>query len=145
MPFIDTKAIEIKEPRPGWKGRFFSSASMTFGHYEIEAGAWIHAHDHPNEEVWHVLEGELEVTIAGETHIAGPGGVAVVPPNTTHSVKALSAGRAPRIDRRYQDGLSPLRSRASPLPLQARSRCERAQPAAATCSTDLSAGNTSAA
>ena len=72
MPFIDTAAIQVKEPRPGWKGRFFSSANMTFGHYEIVAGAWNHAHDHPNEEVWHVLEGELEVTIAGETRVAGP-------------------------------------------------------------------------
>ena len=110
MPFIDTKAIEIKEPRPGWKGRFFSSESMTFGHYEIDAGASIHAHDHGSEEVWHVLEGELEVTIAGETRIAGPGSVAVVPPNTTHSVKALTRGRAIVVDQPRRESIGGIKT-----------------------------------
>jgi len=110
MPFIDTATIPVKEPRPGWKGRFFSSANMTFGHYEIEAGAWIHAHDHPNEEVWHVLEGELEVTIAGETRIAGPGSVAVVPPNTVHSVKALTDGRAIVVDHPRRESIGGIRT-----------------------------------
>ena len=110
MPFIDTDAIEIKEPRPGWKGRFFSSENMTFGLYDVEPGAWIHAHDHPNEEVWHVIEGELEVTIAGETRIAGPGGVAVVPANTTHAVKALSKGRALVIDHPRRDSIGGVRT-----------------------------------
>jgi len=110
MPFIDTNTIAIKEPRPGWKGRFFSSEAMTFGHYEIDAGAWIHAHDHANEEVWHVLEGQLEVTIAGETRIAGPGSVAVVPPNTTHSVRALTAGRAIVVDQPRRDEIGGIRT-----------------------------------
>jgi len=98
MPFIDTRHLSSKEPLPGWKGRFFSSERMTFGYYEVAAGASIHAHSHPNEEVWHVLEGELEVTIAGETRVAGPGCVAVVPPDTVHSVRARSAGRAIVVD-----------------------------------------------
>jgi quercetin dioxygenase-like cupin family protein len=41
-----------------------------------------------------VLEGELEVTIGGETRVAGPGMVAVVPPHTAHSVVARSDGKA---------------------------------------------------
>ena len=98
MPFIDTNELEAKEPRPGWKGRFFNSDNMTFGYYVIEAGATIHEHDHSNEEVWHILEGELEVTIDGQTRVACPGAVAIVPPNTTHSVKALSDGRAIVVD-----------------------------------------------
>lgn len=98
MPFIDTSTITVKAPRPGWNGRFFNSATMTFGYYDIVAGATIHAHAHPNEEVWHVLAGELEVTIGDETRIAGPGSVAVIPVNTTHAVRALTAGRAIVVD-----------------------------------------------
>src|SRR4029077_1405903 len=41
-----------------------------------------------------VLEGELEVTVAGETRTAGPGCVAIVPGDTPHSVRALTSGKA---------------------------------------------------
>jgi quercetin dioxygenase-like cupin family protein len=49
---------------------------------------------HPNEEVWIVIAGELEVTIGGATEKVGPGSVAIVPPNAAHSVRALTGGRA---------------------------------------------------
>ena len=98
MPFVDTRQLAIKEPLPGWKGRFFHSDNMTFGYYAVEAGASIHAHAHPNEEVWHVIDGELEVTIAGQSQVAGPGCAAVVPANALHSVKALTPGRLIVVD-----------------------------------------------
>lgn len=98
MPFIDTSQLAVKEPLPGWKGRFFHSENMTFGYYSVAAGASIHEHFHPNEEVWHVVEGELEVTIGGVTRAVGPGAAAVVPPNTAHSVRALTAGRSIVVD-----------------------------------------------
>jgi unsaturated pyranuronate lyase len=87
MPFIDTGKLNVIERRPGWKGR-----------YLFAAGASIHEHSHPNEEVWNVIDGELEVTIAGETITAGPGFVAIVPPNKLHSVRAISEGRAIVVD-----------------------------------------------
>lgn len=93
MAFIDTDELEVHEPLPGWHGRFLRSKSMTFAHYALDAGASIHEHHHPEEEVWHVVEGELEVTIDGETCVAGPGCVAVVPVNVEHSAVALSAAR----------------------------------------------------
>jgi quercetin dioxygenase-like cupin family protein len=42
--------------------------------------------------------GELEMTIEGLVEIAGPGMVAIVPANVTHSVRALSNGKAVVID-----------------------------------------------
>jgi quercetin dioxygenase-like cupin family protein len=98
MPFINTNQLTIKEPLPGWKGRFFHSQNMTFGYYSFEAGASIHEHSHPNEEVWHIIEGEVEVRIAGQMRLAGPGSVAIVPPNTAHCVKALTSGRSIVVD-----------------------------------------------
>ncbi|MGH7780438.1 MAG: cupin domain-containing protein [Candidatus Binataceae bacterium] len=67
---------------------------MTFAHYDFDAGASIHEHSHSNEEVWTVLEGELEVTVGGESFVAGPGLVAIVPPHTAHSVRAVTDGKA---------------------------------------------------
>jgi quercetin dioxygenase-like cupin family protein len=74
MPFVQSAEMPTAEPLPGWKGRFWRSKQMSFAHYTIS--------------------GELEVTIEGETAIAGPGDVAVVPPDARHAVRALSDGTA---------------------------------------------------
>jgi quercetin dioxygenase-like cupin family protein len=94
MTIIDTNATEAVEKRPGWKGHIFHSQTMTFAHWEFVKGATIHRHDHEQEEVWHVVEGELEIVMGDVTEIAGPGMVAIIPPHTTHAVKALSDGKA---------------------------------------------------
>jgi quercetin dioxygenase-like cupin family protein len=98
MPFIDTRTLDVIERLPGWYGRYFRSPSMTFAHYEFRRGASIHEHFHPEEEVYEVIEGELEVTIDGVAEIVRAGIVAIVPANVRHSVKALSDGRAIIVD-----------------------------------------------
>jgi quercetin dioxygenase-like cupin family protein len=94
MTIIDTNKLEALEKRPGWRGHIFHSQTMTFAHWDFSKGATIHAHDHEQEEVWHIVEGELELTIGSKSHIAGPGMVAIVPPHAAHEVKALSDGMA---------------------------------------------------
>jgi quercetin dioxygenase-like cupin family protein len=98
MPFVDTDGLKVVERLPGWKGRYFHSASMTFAHYEFVAGSSIHEHFHPEEEVYEIIAGELEVTIDGTTRIAKPGVVAIVPANSPHSVRALTDGRLIVVD-----------------------------------------------
>jgi unsaturated pyranuronate lyase len=54
---------------------------MTFAHYDFKRGSSIHEHVHPQdpqEEVYEVIEGELEVTIDGAAAIARAGLVAIV-------------------------------------------------------------------
>ena len=63
MPLINTNKLPTLERLPGWTGRYFNSPSMSFAHYEFDAGSSIHEHFHPREEVWEVIEGELEITI----------------------------------------------------------------------------------
>jgi quercetin dioxygenase-like cupin family protein len=46
-------------------------------------------HCHPWEEVYVVLDGELEVIIDGESHVISPGGIAHVPAGVTHSYRNL--------------------------------------------------------
>ena len=106
MPIVDTSELKVTERLPGWRARIFNSASMTFAHYEFDAGSTIHAHSHEQEEVWNVIEGELEVTIDGAALVAGPGQVAIVPPNTLHSVRALTDGRAIIVDHPLREGFA---------------------------------------
>lgn len=98
MPFVDVGELRVVERLPGWKGRYFHSDHMTFAHYEFLKGSSIHEHFHPEEEVYEVLEGELELTIDGERQIARPGVVAIVPANHRHFVRALSDGRLIVVD-----------------------------------------------
>ena len=98
MPLVDVDSLKIIERLPGWKGRYFHSTSMTFAHYEFTAGSSIHEHFHPEEEVYEVIEGELEVTIDGRSEIAKPGVVAIVPSNSRHSVTARTDGRLIVVD-----------------------------------------------
>jgi unsaturated pyranuronate lyase len=98
MALIDTSQLPVVERKPGWRGRYFNSANMTFANYDFDAGSAIHEHSHRQEEVWHVLEGELDITMNGITKRAGPGFVAIVPPDTSHSVVAASDGKAIVVD-----------------------------------------------
>jgi quercetin dioxygenase-like cupin family protein len=98
MSFVDISSLRVLERLPGWQERYFHSPSMTFAHYDFVRGASIHEHFHPQEEVYEVIEGELEVTIDGVAQIARPGLVAIVPSGVRHSIKALTDGRAIIVD-----------------------------------------------
>ncbi|HEY6251997.1 MAG TPA: cupin domain-containing protein [Candidatus Angelobacter sp.] len=104
MPIVDVSSLKIKERLPGWRGRYFHSQNMTFAHYDFVKGASIHEHHHPEEEVYEVIEGELDVTIDGVALTARPGMVAIVPGGVRHSIKALTDGRAIIIDHPVRHG-----------------------------------------
>jgi quercetin dioxygenase-like cupin family protein len=84
MPFVDTRVLRVVERLPGWFGRYFHSPSMTFAHYDFLRGSSIHEHFHPEEEVYEVIEGELEVNIDGVIEVVRTGMAAIVPANARH-------------------------------------------------------------
>jgi|SRR5579862_1248871 len=98
MTFVDTSKLPVTERLPGWRGRYFDSPSMTFAHYEFDAGSSIHEHSHAQEEVYEVIEGELDITISGVTRRIAPGIVGIVPANALHSVKAITRGKVIVVD-----------------------------------------------
>jgi quercetin dioxygenase-like cupin family protein len=81
------------ERLPGWMGRYFHTEYMTVAHYRFLRDAFIHEHFHPQEEVYEVLEGELEITIEGVVNFACPGVAVIVPPGARHAIRALTDGR----------------------------------------------------
>jgi quercetin dioxygenase-like cupin family protein len=98
MPLVHIDSLPVIERLPGWHGRYFHSETMTVAHYNFARGSCIHEHFHPEEEVYEVLEGELELTIDGVALMVRPGVAAVVPSNARHSVKALTDGRLLVVD-----------------------------------------------
>jgi len=98
MSFVDVDKLKVTERLPGWRGRYFHAVNMTVAHYEFTRGASIHEHHHPQEELYEVLEGELELTVDGVTRVARAGVAAIVPSNARHSVLTLTDGRAIIVD-----------------------------------------------
>ena len=102
MPFIKLDDSPVKETFPGFKVHFVHSANMTFAHWTIKSGSALPAHSHPHEQVVNMIEGEFELTIAGETRRLGPGSVVIIPSNARHSGKAIT-------DCRIIDAFYPIR------------------------------------
>jgi len=105
VPFVTIADLPPREPRPGWVGRFFHSDHMTFASYEIAPGADVHPHHHPHEEVWNVLEGELELVIGDERRVLRAGDAAIVPSDVQHSARALARCRALIVDHPVRDSV----------------------------------------
>ena len=102
MPFIELNDQPVREIFPGFQVHFVHSAHMTFAHWTIKAGARLPDHAHPHEQVVNMIEGEFELTIAGETHRLGPASVAIIPSNSVHSGRAIT-------DCRIIDAFYPIR------------------------------------
>jgi quercetin dioxygenase-like cupin family protein len=75
---------------------------MTFVLWNIDKGAILPEHSHVHEQVVHVYEGELEVTVAGRTTVLRGGSVGIIPSNAVHSGRALT-------DCHVMDAFYPLR------------------------------------
>ena len=99
---IEWDRIEQKTVIPGFHGKFAHSKNMTFVLWHIDEGAILPEHSHMHEQVVHVYEGELEVTVAGETRVLRGGSIGIIPPNALHSGRALT-------DCRVMDAFYPLR------------------------------------
>ena len=93
MTFIDLKELTFKEPVPGYKAVFVHSENMTVAFWEVEEGAIMPEHAHPHEQVASVLEGQFELTVAGEPKVLDRCTVAIIPSNTLHSGKAITRCR----------------------------------------------------
>jgi len=93
---MDVLALNSLEPReifPGYRARILHSDRMSFSYVDVDAGASFAEHDHPHEQVIHLLEGVFEVTVDGETRVMRAGDVAIVPPHARHRGTAITACR----------------------------------------------------
>ena len=102
MSFQDLKDIPEREIVTGYKAKFVHTDGMTLAYWEVEAGAALPEHSHPHEQIANVLEGEFELTVAGESRVLTPGQVAVIPSDVPHGGRAIT-------DCRLLDAFQPAR------------------------------------
>ena len=94
--------IPAKEFIPGYFGRFVHGEKCTLSFVDIKKGHALQTHQHPHEQITHILEGELEMIIGGEKFLLTAGTVHVIPGNVPHSAIA-------KTDCKVIDAFSPAR------------------------------------
>ena len=75
---------------PGYLARFVHTDNLTLSFLTVAAGATLPEHQHPHEQVSMVMEGEFELTVAGNPVRLQPGQVLVIPSGTLHAGKAIT-------------------------------------------------------
>src|SRR5580700_5795049 len=71
--------------RATYVDRAMGSVHMGVGICFLDAGGLIRPHLHSFEESFYILEGSLEVEIAGHTHAVRPGNLGLIPTGAAHS------------------------------------------------------------
>ena len=87
-PFQFHDDIPEKEIVPGFYAKFIHTESMTIAFVRITKGSVLPEHFHVHEQVTNVLEGELEMTMDGQTQLCTKGMSVTIPSNLPHSAVA---------------------------------------------------------
>jgi quercetin dioxygenase-like cupin family protein len=82
--------IEIKEIAPGFLSKLVHTSGNTINFIEVKAGNAVPLHTHMHEQSSFVLEGQFEMTIAGETQVLEPGTYCIIPSMVQHGGKAIT-------------------------------------------------------
>jgi quercetin dioxygenase-like cupin family protein len=88
MEFLED--IKSHEFLPGFTGRFVHGAASTLSYVTIKKGSELPTHQHPHEQITHIVEGELQMLIGDTQYVLTPGSVHVIPGNVPHSAYALT-------------------------------------------------------
>ena len=72
---------------PGFHGKMVHGENLTWAFWTVEKDAVVPEHHHPHEQIMHVVSGEFEFTLEGETKVYHEGDVVHIPsiPHTQES------------------------------------------------------------
>jgi quercetin dioxygenase-like cupin family protein len=85
-PFtVDWAELPFAEVRPGIWGATVHTPQLTVTYYRYEAGSSWEEHQHPQDQVTSVLEGEIDFVVAGEPVHLRAGQLAALPGGVPHS------------------------------------------------------------
>ena len=82
--------MKSREIMPGCHGKVVHGKKMTWVFWDIDQNAIIPKHNHPHEQIMHVVEGIFEFTFNGIKKDYGPGSIVHIPSNMYHSGKAVT-------------------------------------------------------
>ena len=101
--FKETRDRDPMELVPGARTRTFWGEKLLLSLVEIDAGSRVPNHTHPHEQAGIVVEGELQMGIAGEERMLKPGDMYIIPGNVEHYA------RCPGTAAKVLDIFSPVR------------------------------------
>ncbi len=82
MPFINLEDLQPINPVPGCGRRL--GGHLMLSYLEMDAGAEIPLHRHPQDQGGVLLSGRMELTIGDESRVVEPGALYLIPPNVPH-------------------------------------------------------------
>jgi quercetin dioxygenase-like cupin family protein len=90
LPILNTMQhnlaqIPSRELVPGFHAKFIHTDHVTIGFVDILSGSRLPEHHHVHEQTTTVLEGKLELTVGGVSHILEAGQAVVIPSNVPHT------------------------------------------------------------
>ena len=94
MKIIDMKNIQSPNGEAVTFQGFEHGANVSFFVVNFSHGKGPKKHRHPYEEIFIILDGEIEAIIDGETQVLGIDTIAVIPAGAWHEFKNRSQGSA---------------------------------------------------
>ena len=90
MKHFSLSNIQEKELYPGFIARIIHTERQSISYVKCLEGAVLPPHKHEEEQVLNLLEGEMTVTVDGETIYCKAGDVVQIPSNALHTVTAIT-------------------------------------------------------
>ena len=87
------KNIKPKVLVPGITGYYAHGEKLTFGFVELEKGANIPLHSHPQEQITYIVDGRLDMVIGDRNYSLTAGMYHVIPSNVLHSAIAITESK----------------------------------------------------
>ena len=103
MNYYDPKERQTKELAAGVRTRTFWGSNLLLSVVELDPNSEVPSHTHPHEQAGMMLEGALEMSVAGETKLLNPGDIYIIPGDVEHWARS---GNSPV---RVLDIFSPVR------------------------------------
>jgi len=88
--FISFGKMALREVMNGAFVGSLDSENLTINYTDMKAGVEVPLHQHPEEAVDIIMEGELEMQIGEAVNLLTNGMISIVPSNVPHRAKAIS-------------------------------------------------------
>ena len=90
MKHIRLEQVPERELYPGFIARIIHTDLQSISYVKCIKGAVLPVHHHMEEQVLNLIEGEMDVTVEGETVKCRAGDVVHIPSNAKHTVTAIT-------------------------------------------------------
>lgn len=90
--FVDWASVAESEPHAGVRAQRVDTAGMTLVRYVFQPGAAYPRHQHPEEQLVHVLSGTLQLELGGETLALAAGDLVHVAGGVPHGARGGATG-----------------------------------------------------